>query len=186
MAIRQIRFEGDEILKKKSKEIDIIDEKIKDLAKDMIETMYSFDGIGLAACQVGFLKRMIVYDIDYTKDEDSKKNPIILINPKIVKSSKEMITVEEGCLSFPDVFGNVDRHQKITVEALGINGEKLKITAKDMEAVVIQHELDHLDGVVFIDKAYDIYKYDPKEKASQDKKCKTVKKNSSKKKKKRA
>lgn len=151
MAIREIRKDGDDILKKKSKEIEVIDEKIKQLGQDMLDTMYKNDGIGLAACQVGMLKRMIVYDIRYI-EEDAKKEWHILINPKITSRSKTMIEVEEGCLSFPDLYKNVVRHEKVTVEYTDINGKKKKINAKDIEAVVLQHEIDHLDGIVFLDR----------------------------------
>lgn len=160
MAIRQLRYDGDEILKKVSKPVEEINDKIKDLANDMLETMYKDDGIGLAACQVGMLKRIITYDVDYVK-ENGKKNPHVLINPEIKSLSKKMITTEEGCLSFPNIFGSVDRHQKVVVEALDLDGKKIRISAKDIEAVVIQHEYDHLEGIVFLDKAYDVYKYDP-------------------------
>ena len=151
MAIREIRKDGDDILKKKSKEMEVIDEKIKQLGQDMLDTMYKNDGIGLAACQVGMLKRMIVYDIRYI-EEDAKKEGHILINPKITSRSKAMIEVEEGCLSFPDLYKNVVRHEKVTVEYTDINGKKKKINAKDIEAVVLQHEIDHLDGIVFLDR----------------------------------
>ena len=151
MAIREIRKDGDDILKKKSKEIEVIDDKIKQLGQDMLDTMYKNGGIGLAACQVGMLKRMIVYDIRYI-EEDAKKEGHILINPKITSRSKAMIEVEEGCLSFPDLYKNVVRHEKVTVEYTDINGKKKKINAKDIEAVVLQHEIDHLDGIVFLDR----------------------------------
>ncbi len=151
MAIREIRKDGDDILQKKSKEIEVIDDKIKQLGQDMLETMYKNDGIGLAACQVGMLKRMIVYDIKYI-EEDAKKEGHILINPKITSRSKTMIEVEEGCLSFPDLYKNILRHEKVTVEYTDINGKKRKINAKDIEAVVLQHEIDHLDGIVFLDR----------------------------------
>lgn len=180
MGIRQIRYEGDEILRKKAKEIDVIDDKIKELAKDMLDTMYSFDGIGLAACQVGMLKRMITYDASYVKDENGTRKPIVLINPVITSKSKQMVTTEEGCLSYPDVFGSVDRYQKITVEALDLDGQKVKITAKDIEAVVIQHEMDHLDGITFLDKAYDVYKYDSEKEEQESKNKKDNKKGSKK------
>lgn len=157
MAIREIRKDGDDILKKKSKEIEVIDDKIKQLGQDMLDTMYKNDGIGLAACQVGMLKRMIVYDIRYI-EEDAKKEGHILINPKITSRSKAMIEVEEGCLSFPDLYKNVVRHEKVTVEYTDIDGKKKKINAKDIEAVVLQHEIDHLDGIVFLDR-YNEQKY---------------------------
>jgi len=168
MAVREIRKAKDELLYKKSREVDKIDDKIKEIADDMIETMYKYDGIGLAACQVGVLKRIVVYDIDYIKDEGVRA-PKILINPIITKSSKQMVTTEEGCLSFPDLFGCVDRHEKITVEATNIKGNKITIHAKDIESVVLQHELDHLDGRVFVDIAYDTY-IGEKEENTKDKK----------------
>lgn len=159
MAIRTIRLKGDDILSKKAKKVEIIDEKIKLLAEDMLDTMYANDGIGLAACQVGMLKSMIVYDVNYIEDTDEKgkkikpkKIPNILINPKITYRSKSMVEVEEGCLSFPNVFDNVIRHEKIKVEYTDINGKKKTKSVSNMEAVVIQHELDHLDGIVFLDR----------------------------------
>jgi len=156
MAVREIRKLKDELLYKRSREVEQIDDKIKEITEDMIETMYKYDGIGIAACQVGDLKRIVVYDIDYIKD-DGVKSPKILINPTITKSSRQMVTTEEGCLSFPDLFGCVDRHEKITIEATNIKGNKITINAKDIESVVLQHELDHLDGKVFVDIAYDTY-----------------------------
>ena len=151
MAIREIRKEGDEILSKKCREVETIDDRIIELGKDMLETMYKNDGIGLAACQVGILKRVIVYDVCYV-EEDGKKEGHILINPKITSRSKTMIEVEEGCLSFPDVYKVVQRHEKVTVEYTDIDGKKKKINAKDIEAVCLQHEIDHLDGIVFLDR----------------------------------
>lgn len=161
MAIRTIRLKGDDILTKKAKKVEIIDEKIKILAQDMLDTMYANDGIGLAACQVGMLKSMIVYDAKWIEDTDSKgrkivpkKEPHILINPIITYRSKSMVEVEEGCLSFPNEFDNVMRHEKIKVEYTDIEGKKKIKSASGMEAVVIQHELDHLDGIVFLDRVY--------------------------------
>lgn len=159
MAIRTIRLKGDEILTKKAKKIEVIDEKIKTLANDMIETMYANDGIGLAACQVGMLKSLIVYDVKWIEDADSKGRKItpkkeahILINPVIVSKSKSLVEVEEGCLSFPNEFDNVIRHEKIKVEYTDINGEKKTKSVSGMESVVIQHETDHLNGIVFLDR----------------------------------
>ena len=148
MAIRNIRFDTDEVLRKRSKEIETIDNKIRELAIDMVETMYKFDGVGLAAPQVGILKRMIVID--------PGTGPKVLINPVIKKATGKQ-TGEEGCLSFPNMFGNVDRPETLVVEAFDIDGKKIKIKAKDLEAVILSHEIDHLDGVLFIDKAYDVY-----------------------------
>ncbi|MGN1012728.1 MAG: peptide deformylase [Clostridia bacterium] len=151
MAIREIRKDGDDILEKKCREVEKVDQKIIELGQDMLDTMYKNDGIGLAASQVGILKRVIVYDVRYIQ-EDGKKEGHILINPKITSRSKSMIEVEEGCLSFPDIYENVLRHEKVTVEYTDIEGKKRKINAKDIEAVVLQHEIDHLDGIVFLDR----------------------------------
>ena len=145
MAIRIIRQEGDEILKKKSREVDVIDEKIQVLIDDMIETMHKYNGVGLAAVQVGILKRVIVIDI---YDDNG---PIVLINPVITKTKGEQ-EVDEGCLSFPNKFAKVIRPKEVTAEYLDRNGKCKKIKAKDLLAQAICHEVDHLNGEVFVDK----------------------------------
>ena len=151
MAIKNLVYDGNEILLQKSKEIEKIDDEIIKLSEDMLDTMYKYDGLGLAAVQVGELKNMIVYDCSYV-EKNAKKRPVIMINPKIVWTSKSKVLVEEGCLSFPDVFENIQRYEKVKVEYIGIDGKKRIKSAKDMEAVVIQHETDHLDGVVFLSR----------------------------------
>ena len=145
MAIRNIRGVEDEILRKKSKEILEIDEKIKTLLADMVETMHKYEGLGLAAPQVGILKRAIVVDIY------DGKGPIQLVNPIIIKSSGKQ-TVEEGCLSIPNKYANVVRPSDVEVESLNENGERIKIEATGIMAVVLCHEIDHLNGELFIDK----------------------------------
>ena len=145
MAIRNLRYEDDEILRKKSRPIEVIDQRIIDLANDMIETMHKYDGLGLAAPQVGILKRIIVIDL---YEEGTQ---FILINPVIIKQSGEQI-VEEGCLSFPDKFGKVKRPKEVVVEALDIEGKKVKLTGRDLLAQALCHEIDHLNGEVFVDK----------------------------------
>ena len=155
MAIRKLRFKDDEILTKKARKIEVIDEKIKELAEDMLDTMYANDGIGLAACQVGMLKSMVVYDVAYVDEKHPKKEPHVLINPKITEHSKTLVNVEEGCLSFPNVFDNVVRYEKVTVEYTDLDGKNKVKKAKGIEAVCIQHELDHLDGIVFLDRVKD-------------------------------
>lgn len=145
MAIRQLRYEGDEILKKKSREVDKIDEKIQTLIDDMIETMHKYNGVGLAAVQVGILKRVVVIDT-YEGDD-----PIALINPVILKT-KGTREVEEGCLSFPNKFAKVIRPEEVVVEYTDRDGKKIKLKAKELLAQAICHELDHLDGEVFVDK----------------------------------
>ena len=145
MAIRNIRQEGDEILKKKSREVEVIDEKIKELIEDMVETMHKYNGVGLAAVQVGILKRVIVID---TYEEDT---PIVkLINPKILKQ-KGSREVEEGCLSFPNKFAKVIRPTEVVVEGQNENGEKVKIKAVELLAQALCHEIDHLNGITFVD-----------------------------------
>lgn len=151
MAVLNLRYGEDEILAKVCKPIENINDDIKKLAQDMLDTMYKYDGIGLAAPQVGHDIRIVVYDSKYI-EEGAKKKPVVLINPKIIHTSKSMVKVEEGCLSYPDVFYDLERFEKVKVEFLGLDGKKRIISAKDIEAVVIQHELDHLDGVVFLDK----------------------------------
>ena len=146
MATRLIRLEKDDILKKKSREVENIDdEKIQTLIDDMIETMYKYNGVGLSAVQVGILKRIVVIDID---DNTGVK---VLINPKITKTKGEQ-EVEEGCLSFPNQYAKLVRPKEVTVEALDRYGKKIIIKAKDLLAQAISHELDHLDGVVFVDR----------------------------------
>ncbi len=145
MAIRKIREEGDEILKKKSREIEEIDDRILELLDDMVETMHKYNGVGLAAVQVGVLKRAIVIDLY------DDKGPIKLINPVIVKEEGEQ-EVEEGCLSFPNKYAKLIRPAKVTVEALNEKGKKVKINAKELLAQVLSHEIDHLNGIVFVDK----------------------------------
>ena len=145
MAIRTMRLEKDEILRKKSREVDIIDDKIQTLIDDMIDTMYKYNGVGLSAVQVGVLKRVVVIDID------DGNGVITLINPKITKTKGEQ-EVEEGCLSFPNQYAKMIRPKEVVVEALDRSGKKITIKSKDLLAQAIAHECDHLDGVVFVDK----------------------------------
>ena len=147
MALRQIREQGDEILRKKSREVNIDDitaEKIQSLIDDMLETMYHYNGVGLAAVQVGILKQVIVIDV-----EDGK-GPYVLINPKILKTKGEK-ECEEGCLSFPNEFGKVIRPTEVVVEFYDRKAQKVKLKAKDLLAQAIAHEVDHLNGILFTD-----------------------------------
>lgn len=145
MAIRSIREYGDEILKKRSKEVEVVDDKIKSLIEDMKETMHLFNGLGLAAPQVGVLKRIIVIDL-YEEGEC-----FALVNP-VLESKKGKQIVDEGCLSFPYQFGKVERPEEVVVTGLDENGKKTKIVAKGLLAQALCHEIDHLNGEVFIDK----------------------------------
>ena len=143
MAIREIREKGDEILYKKCKAVVKFDEKLHILLDDMYETMQSRDGVGLAAPQVGILKRAVVIDVGDGKIE--------LINPEIVEESGEQ-TGSEGCLSVPGVFGEVTRPNVVTVKAQDRDGKWLKITGKELLARAVCHEIEHLDGKLFLDR----------------------------------
>ncbi|MBR3249372.1 MAG: peptide deformylase [Clostridia bacterium] len=145
MAIRTIRENGDEILKKKSREVEKIDDRLQILIDDMIETMHKYEGVGLAAVQVGILKRVLVIDLY------DDKGPIAMINPVILKEKGEQ-EVDEGCLSFPNQFAKVIRPAEVTVEYTDREGKKVKVKAKELFAQAISHEVDHLNGEVFIDK----------------------------------
>ena len=140
-----IREDGDEILRKKTREVEIVDDKIKEILEDMLETMHQYNGVGLAGPQIGILKKLVVIDL---YDENP---PLKLVNPKIVKQEGEQ-EVEEGCLSFPNKYGKIVRPAKLIVEALNENGEKMRIEAEGLLAQALSHELDHLEGVLFVDK----------------------------------
>ena len=144
MAIREIRLSNDEILRKTSREVETVDDRIKELLDDMVETMNKYNGVGLAGPQVGVLKRVIVIDL-YDGEE-----PLKLVNPKIIKTKGEQ-EVEEGCLSFPNEYAKMIRPKEVVVEALNEEGKKVKIVGKDLLAQALAHEIDHLNGVLFID-----------------------------------
>lgn len=153
MAKRLLRFNDDPILKKKSKEIKFINQKVKNLAEDMIETLGDYEGVGLAGPQVGILKRIIV--VDFTGDEEYedkfKDGPIVAINPEIIEQEGSIIQ-REACLSFPEQFGAVNRPQKVKVKFQNLDGEEIVDEYTDMVARCFCHEIDHLDGIVFIDR----------------------------------
>ncbi|MBO4627921.1 MAG: peptide deformylase [Lachnospiraceae bacterium] len=146
MALRKIRIQGEEILGKRAKEIPEITQRIKDLAADMIETMYDAEGVGLAAPQVGILKRIVV--IDVTPEQNS---PIVLINP-VITATEGTQTGWEGCLSVPGKSGQVTRPQKVTAEYTDLDGNRVQIEAEDFLARAVCHELDHLDGHLYTEK----------------------------------
>jgi len=146
MAILNILHYPDERLHKIAKPVKEVDDRIRRLIKDMAETMYEAPGIGLAATQVDFHQRIIVVDISESKD-----SLIALINPKIVESDGKLLW-EEGCLSVPGIYEEVERAEHIVVEALDSQGQNLRLEAKGLLAICIQHEMDHLDGKVFVEK----------------------------------
>jgi len=148
MAIRTILTAPDPRLKKKSKPVASVDAEVRQLMDDMLETMYEAPGIGLAAPQIGVLKRVIVLDIDR---EDVKTGPIVLANPEIIEASDEDATYEEGCLSVPEHYSDVVRPAKVTVRYLDRDGKQQDMTCEGLLATCVQHEIDHLDGILFID-----------------------------------
>tara|TARA_B100000287_G_scaffold349655_1_gene338271 strand:+ start:56 stop:580 length:525 start_codon:yes stop_codon:yes gene_type:complete len=148
MALRQILTEPNEILRKKSLPVDSVDKDLQILMDDMLETMYAAPGIGLAAIQVGIPKRVIVLDIE---QKEGNKKPLFFVNPEIIQKSKNLSTYEEGCLSVPGQFAEIDRPDKCHIKYLDYYGEKKEINAEGMLATCIQHEMDHLEGILFID-----------------------------------
>jgi len=148
MALRKILTEPNKILRAKSLNVDKVDEELQQLMNDMVETMYAAPGIGLAAIQVGVAKRVIVLDI--SKKEGLKK-PMFFVNPEIITKSNTNSTYEEGCLSVPGQFAEIDRPDSCHVKYLDYYGEPKELKARGMLATCIQHEMDHLEGILFID-----------------------------------
>ena len=148
MTKRKILIEPDSILRKKSATLEKVDDSLRELLDDMLETMYSAPGIGLAGVQIGILKRLIVIDI--SKDEE-KKSPLFLINPVIISKSNNTSVYEEGCLSLPGYFAEIERPAECQIEYVDYNGKKKDMKASGLLATCIQHEIDHLNGILFID-----------------------------------
>ena len=148
MTIRPILTAPDPRLKAVSTDVETVDSAIRALIDDMADSMYAADGIGLAAVQIGVAKRVLVIDLD---QKEGKKNPIAYINPKIIWASAEMATFEEGCLSVPEIWDDVERPARIRCEYLDRDGNKQLLEADGMLATCLQHEMDHLNGVLFID-----------------------------------
>ncbi len=164
MSIRKILTEPNKILREKSLRVENVDKDIQRLMDDMLETLYAAPGIGLAAIQVGVAKRVIVMDIsrsrndigsdkdDVNKKEDNEtKRPMYFVNPEIIWKSEDRFTYEEGCLSLPNQFAEIDRPKQCHVKYLDYNGRSQELRADGLLATCIQHEIDHLEGILFID-----------------------------------
>ena len=168
MSILPLVISPDPLLKKISKEVETIDDELKSFMKDMVNTMYHEHGVGLAAVQVGRLDRVLVIDVDYEIDEDAtdngdccatnscgvkvrNTNPRYFINPEIVEFSDEQTSFNEGCLSFPGARAMVDRSESVCVKYLDFNGKEKKEVMDGLLAICIQHEMDHLNGITFVD-----------------------------------
>lgn len=147
MTIHKILIEPDHLLRKKCKSVTSVDNNLRKLMDDMVETMYDAPGIGLAAIQIGVSKRVVVIDIN----KGEEKNPLYLVNPEIIFQSKEKSKFEEGCLSLPGQFAEIERASECHIKYLDYNGNTKELKAKGLLSTCIQHEIDHLDGILFID-----------------------------------
>lgn len=163
MAILDIVTFPEPLLRLKAKQVTKFDEELQTLIENMFETMRAAPGVGLAAPQIGESVRLVV--VEYTEDEDENAKPkkYVLVNPEIVKRSEETITDIEGCLSLPGLAGTVERHEAVTVKAKNRFGKPLKIEAEGWLARIFQHEIDHLDGVLYIDRAEEVFEPTPEE-----------------------
>ena len=148
MTIKPLIILPDPVLRQVSSPIAQVDDAVRKLSDDMLETMYDAPGIGLAAIQVGVPKQMLVIDLH---KEGEEKQPQIFINPEILRSSDERSAYEEGCLSIPDYYAEVERPAKVTVRYIDISGKEQTVEAEGLLATCLQHEIDHLNGVLFID-----------------------------------
>ena len=149
MALRDIITVPDAFLKQVSKPVEAVDDELRALMDDMLETMYAAPGIGLAAIQIGVPKRVIVMDLAGSEEEPA---PRFFVNPEITWKSDELFTYEEGCLSVPEIYDEIERPARVRLTYLNYQGEKIEDEAEGLYAVCIQHEIDHLEGVLFIDK----------------------------------
>jgi peptide deformylase len=148
MTVRPILVIPDQRLRAVADPVDVVDEEVRTLARDMLETMYDAPGIGLAAPQIGVLRRVVVMDL---AKEGETPAPLVMINPEILKVSDETAVSEEGCLSIPELYYEVERPSEVTVRYTDLDGKTVEIDATERLAVCVQHEIDHLDGVLYID-----------------------------------
>jgi peptide deformylase len=161
MAIREIVKTPDPVLRRKAHKITKFEKDLQTLIDDMIETMREAPGVGLAAPQVGISERLIVIEYGDDEDETVPKKLFAVINPEIILASEEKVEGIEACLSIPQLVGEVERHEKIVVKALNRHGKPVKIKAEGWLARIFQHEIDHLEGVLFTDRAARVWR--PKE-----------------------
>jgi peptide deformylase len=148
MAVRPILVIPDARLRAVADPIQEVDDDVKTLARDMLDTMYDAPGIGLAAPQIGVMRRIVVMDL---AGEGEDPAPMVMVNPEILKVSDETRITEEGCLSIPELYYEVERPADVTVRYTNLDGKTVEVDAKDKLAVCVQHEIDHLDGVLYID-----------------------------------
>ncbi|GLX78513.1 peptide deformylase 1 [Thalassotalea insulae] len=146
MAILDVLTFPDPRLRTKAKPVEVVDDNIRQIVDDMFETMYAENGVGLAATQVNIHQRIVVIDVS-----ENKEQSYVLINPEIIRKNEETMINEEGCLSVPGNYAKVDRHTEVTVRALDRDGNEFELDGEELLAICIQHELDHLNGVLFVD-----------------------------------
>ena len=151
MAVLKLYEYPDEVLRQKCERVSKVDDELRKFLDDMLETMYVDKGCGLAAPQVGVTKRIIVLDSNPSDEDLSARRPMYLINPEIIWRSEETVLFNEGCLSLPDQRAEVERFERVRVHYTDYNGQEQEILADDLLAIILQHEIDHLDGVLYID-----------------------------------
>ena len=152
MAVLELYTYPHKILAQRAEKVEKVDDEMRKFLDDMLETMYHDKGVGLAAPQVGVSKRVIVIDDKVTEEGERGPHPLYMVNPEIIEKSEEMILFNEGCLSVPGQSAEVERHFRVKVKYLDYNGKEQVLEAEDYLAVIIQHETDHLDGILYIDR----------------------------------
>lgn len=163
MTIREITHFPEDVLRKKAAPVDSFDEDLRTLIADMVETMRIAPGVGLAAPQIGISKRVIVVEFGSEDDEKLPRQLYVVVNPEIESRSDEILTGIEGCLSVPGVVGEVDRSEIVTVRGQDASGKKIRIRAQGWLARIFQHEIDHINGVLYTDRAETLWQPDPDE-----------------------
>ena len=151
MAVLKLYEYPDEVLRQKCERVSKVDDELRKFLDDMLETMYVDKGCGLAAPQVGITKRIIVLDPNPSDEDLSARRPMYLINPEIIWRSEEKVLFNEGCLSLPDQRAEVERFERVRVRFIDYNGKEREILADELLAIILQHEIDHLDGILYID-----------------------------------
>jgi peptide deformylase len=157
MALRTIVYIPDPVLRRKAHKVTVFDKDLQTLIDDMVETVRDAPGVGLAAPQVGVSQRVIVVEYGDDEDEDAPKKLFTVVNPEIVEASTEMVDGTEGCLSIPRLMGEVSRHEKVVVKGLNRYGKPIKIKVSGWLARIFQHEIDHLEGVLYTDRASKVW-----------------------------
>ena len=161
MALREVVTLPDPVLRRKARKVTDFGPELQSLIEDMIETMRAEPGVGLAANQVGVSQQVVVVEYpENEEDEDAQPKLYVVVNPELTRLSEELVVGTEGCLSLPGFLGNVERHESLTVKGLNRRGQPVKIKAKGWTARIFQHEVDHLNGIMFVDRAQQVWKAD--------------------------